>query len=136
MSHNAKPKGLRRDCGTFLGCLRHFLTPRLFKQARQAAGCPRRCRWGLQPLLLVLCTMTWCTGDSLPERFEVARAFYVSLHPKRRRPGRTTPGFLKALSRLPASVLRLAAAAVRRGLLRHGALLRSGGWAVFGCDGT
>lgn len=136
MAAKAKPKGLRRGCGTFLGCLRHFLTPQLFKQVHQAAGCPRKCRWGPQPLLLVLCAMTWCSGDSLPERFEVARAFYVCLHPKRRRPGKTTPGFLKALSRLPSSALRLAAAAVRLGLLRHGALLRSGGWAVFGCDGT
>ena len=32
-------------------------------------------RWQIQPLLFVLLTMTWCTGDSLPERFETARAF-------------------------------------------------------------
>jgi hypothetical protein len=136
MRRKPGPKGTRRGCGTFLGCLRHFLTPQLFKQARRAAGSRRRRRWEVRPLLLVLCAMTWCSGDSLPERFEVARAFYVALHPKRRRPGQTAPGFLKALGRLPTSVLRLAAAAVRQGLLRHGGLLRGGGWAVFGCDGT
>src|SRR5215471_12762855 len=134
MSGKTKAKGLKRTCATFLGSLRHFLTPQLFKQVRQAAGNPRKCRWEIQPLLLVLCTLTWCTGDSLPERFEVARAFCVCLQPKRRRPGKTAAGFLKALARTPACALRLVAAAVRLRLLRMDALLRcEGGWAVFGC---
>ena len=57
--------------------------------------------------------MTWCAGDSLPERFETARAFYVALHQRRRRPGRTFAGFEKALGKLPVPVLRAVATAVR-----------------------
>src|SRR5438552_2854371 len=128
----AKP-AQRRGCSSFLGCLRQFLTPQLFKQARQAAGAPRRCRWEMQPLLLVLCTMTWCTGDNLAERFEVARAFYVALHPKRRRPGKTARGFSQARQRLPVAVLRLVATTIRLRLLQWGTLLYNGSWIVFGC---
>jgi hypothetical protein len=137
MSDKKKTKGLQRGTATFLGSLRHFLTPALFKQVRQAAGKPRKCRWQIQPLLLVLLTLTWCTGDSLPERFEVARSFSICLLPKRRRPGKTAAGFLKALARTPVCALRLVAAAVRCRMLAHDALMRcAGGWAVFGCDGS
>ena len=137
MSSKKQVKGFVRSSGTFLGCLRHFLTPQTFKQAHAAAGNPRQCRWQIHPLIFVLCTMTWCSADSLPERFEMARAFYVSLHDKRRRPGKTSSGFFKALGRLPVAALRVASAAVRRRLLASGCLLySSGGWAVFGCDGT
>jgi Transposase DDE domain len=136
MSSKRSRRPLRNGAGSFLGCLRQFLTPQLFKQARAAAGAPRRCRWEIQPLLVVLLCMTWCSGE-LPERFEAARAFYVCLAPKRRRPGRTPEGFLKALSRLPCGVLRLVSQAIRARLLaRLDALLYCGGWAAFGCDGT
>ena len=57
--------------------------------------------------------MTWCAGDSSPERFETARAFYVALHQRRRRPGKTFAGFEKALGKLPMPVLRAVATAVR-----------------------
>ena len=60
---------------TFLQCLNHFLTPQVWKQAHQAAPRRRAWRWQTQPLLFVLLGMTWCAGDSLPERFETARAF-------------------------------------------------------------
>jgi hypothetical protein len=81
--------------------------------------------------------MTYCSGDSTPERFEAARAFYVCLHPKRRRPGETSVGLQKALRRLPTFVLRLVASSIRGGMLRWGEGLRScGGWVVFGCDGS
>src|ERR1041385_5550046 len=106
MSSKAKAARQRKQAQTFLGCLRKFLTPEVLKQAHQAhSGDRRNRRWSLQPLLLVLLTMTWGTGDSQPERFETARAFCVVLLPKRRRPGQTTSGFQKALSRLPMPVL-------------------------------
>src|SRR5215469_3295317 len=98
---------------SFLQCLGHFLTPQVWKQARQAAPRRRALRWQRQPLLIVLLCMTWCAGDSLPERFETARAFYVALHQRRRRPGRTFAGFDKALAKLPMPVLRALAGAVR-----------------------
>ena len=56
--------------------VRQFLTPQVWKQARQAVPQRRRKpRWDLQPLVLVLLAMTWTAGDSELERFEAARGF-------------------------------------------------------------
>jgi hypothetical protein len=128
----------RRQVRTFVQCVRQFLTPEVFKQARQARGRKRRSpRWEVQPLLFVLLTMTWCTGDSTPERFETACAFYVACHASRKRPGKTHQGFQDALSKLPVGVLRGVAAAIRRQLLLQlGERLVTKGWRVFGCDGS
>jgi hypothetical protein len=121
----------------FASCLRDFLTPALFRQVYRALAKGRKRRWTLQPVLYVLLCMTWCLGDSQPERFETARAFCVACHPKRRRPGKTFCGFQKALEALPASVLRAVAAVFRKHLLvRFGPLLPTDGWLVFGCDGS
>jgi hypothetical protein len=125
---------------TFVGCLRHFLSPALFKQAHRAYGArrPRRCRWGLHPLLLTLAVFTWCSGDSQEERFVLARSFYVTaLAPKRRRPGATVAGFHAALARLPMPVLRVVAGGLRRFLLRWlRPWLGVEGFLPFGCDGS
>ena len=120
---------------SFLHCLGYFLTPHVWKHAQQAVPCRRRAqRWQRQPLLAVLLVMTWCAGDSLPERFETARAFYVALHPRRRRPGKTFAGFEKALGQLPVPVLRAVARAVRRdspwSLLSVSGSMASFRWAV------
>src|ERR1700730_7052447 len=98
---------------SFLECFGYFLTPQVWKQAQHAARRCRAWRWQTQPLIFVLLSMTWCAGDSLPERFETARAFYVALHQRRRRPGETFEGFEKALGKLPLPVLRAVANAVR-----------------------
>jgi hypothetical protein len=88
-------------------------------------------------LLFVLLTMTWCAGDSLPERFETARAFYVALHQRRRRPGRTFAGFEKALGKLPVCVLRAVATALRGRLAQVFAQrLWVDGFIPLGCDGS
>src|SRR5467141_3423973 len=122
---------------SFLQCFGYFLTPQVWKQAQQAARRCRAWRWQAQPVVFVLLTMTWCAGDSLPERFETARAFYVALHQKRRRPGTTCEGFQKALARVPLAALRLVAAAIRRRLLQvFGEGLVVGGFIPFGCDGS
>jgi hypothetical protein len=138
MSKKAKAAKQRRQSQTFVGCLRKFLTPQLFKQARQAHSRPHRDRrWLLQPLLLTVLAMTWCAGDSQAERFETGRAFCIALTPKRRRPGQSVSGFQKALARLPMPVLRAVAAGLRRHFLaRFGAGLSVGGWRPFGCDGS
>src|SRR5690242_1810204 len=101
---------------SLLDCLRYFLTPRLWKQVRGALRPGKASRWQAQPLLLVLLVTTWCAGDSLPERFEAARAFYIASYQKRRRPGTTCEGFQKALARVPLPALRLVGAAVRHRL--------------------
>jgi hypothetical protein len=136
----AQRQGRRGDrkAESLVSCLRKFLTPAVWKQAQQHPGCPRgKQRWQLQPLMLVLLTMTWVTGDSQPERFETARAFCVVLLPKRRRPGRSVQGFQKALARVPVPVLRALAAAIRTQLLRVlGGWLTTDGFIVLGGDGS
>jgi hypothetical protein len=84
-----------------------------------------------------LLVMTWCAGESLPERFETARAFYVACHQRRRRPGQTFAGFEKALGKVPPCVLRAVASAVRQRLARVFAeRFRVDGWIPLGCDGS
>ena len=128
----------RRQVKSFVQCVRQFLTSEVFKQAHQARHSKRRSpRWQVQPLVFVLLTMTWTLGDSTPERFETALAFYVACHASRKRPGKTASGFQAALSKLPVQVLRSVATAVRRQLLAQlGDRLTTAGWRVFGCDGS
>ena len=139
MARNRQARRKNSPPKTFANCLRDFLTPGLWKQAHKAAGKPfkKGRRWALQPLLLVLLSMTWCLGDSQPERFETARGFCVLLLPKRRRPGQTVQGFQKALARLPMAVFEALAAALRgRFLARLRPALTVDGFIPLGCDGT
>ena len=122
---------------SFVDCLRYFLTPQLWKQVLGAVRPGKASRWQAQPLLFVLLTITWCAGDSVPERFETARAFYVASYQKRRRPGTTCEGFQKALARVPMAALRLVAQAVRRRLAQVFAeRFQVDGFIPFGCDGS
>ena len=133
---SANCKRQQRD-QQFVTCLRDFLSPSFFRQVYQVIITGRSRRWELQPLLYVLLLMTWCSGDSQPERFETARAVYVTLHPKRRRPGKTIQGFHKALLALPCSVLHTVAGLFRTQILaRFGPLMKTDGWIVLGCDGS
>lgn len=117
--------------------IREFLTPAVFRQVRNAASRRKQPRWDLHPLLYVLLLTTWCSGDSLPEKFEAARGFYVLCCPKRRRPGKSFSGFEKACSKLPIPVLRALAAALRTriGTLFGGRLIYKD-FVPLGCDGT
>lgn len=135
-------KAARRLCASkrpqsLLGYVRQFLTPQVWKQARQT-GPRRRCpRWDLQPLLVVLLAMTWAAGDSQEEKFETARGFYVAAHAARRRPGTTLQGFQKALGRAPMRGLRALAAGVRQQIRRrYAARLQVDGFEPMGCDGS
>jgi hypothetical protein len=120
----------------FLTCLRHFLTPAVWKQAQSCCPARRKRRWGVQPVVLVLLAMCWLTHDTAEERFQVACAVAVTCRPKRRRPGRTVPGFLKAVHRLPARLFDVLAAAVRHHLLERRLLPRLEGWFPVGSDGS
>lgn len=138
MSRKRRQRPASAVCTSFVSCLRKFLTPAVYKQAHQTCP-PKRhaARWTVQPILLVLLTMTWCSGDSQPERFETARAFTITLMPKRRRPGRTASGFSQALGRLPAAVLRAVAAGLRQQLRLHfGQHLFVNGFIPLGVDGS
>jgi hypothetical protein len=129
---------------SFLECFSHFLTPQIWKQAqqarkqgKQAARRRRQPRWQTQPLIFVLLVMTWCAGDSLPERFETARACYLALHQRRRRPGKTFGGFEKALGKLALPVLRVVAQAVRGRIAQVFAeSFLVNGFIPLGCDGS
>src|SRR4051794_8487647 len=92
---------------SMLDYFRQFLTPSVWKQARQTVP-PRRAapRWDLQPVVVVLMLMTWAAGDSQAEKFETARGFYVGCYAARKRPGKTLAGFQKALRRIPLRQLR------------------------------
>jgi hypothetical protein len=81
--------------------------------------------------------MTWCCGDSQPERFETAKAFCTACLPKRRRPGRTVQGFQKALAKMPTPVLRAIASGSRQLLAsRLAAYGWHDGFIGIGCDGS
>jgi hypothetical protein len=122
---------------SFLECFGYFLTPQVWKQAQQAARHRRAWRWQPQPLIFVLLVMTWYAGDSLPERFETARAFYVALHQRRQRPGKTFAGFEKALGKLPLPVLRAVVHAVRCRIAQVFAdRFLVDGFIPLGCDGS
>jgi Transposase DDE domain len=118
--------------------VRQFLTPQVWKQARQAVPTRRRKpRWDLQPLVLVLLAMTWTAGDSEWERFEAARGFYVMSYEGRKRPGKTLEGFQKALARIPMRQFWALAEGVRHEILRRYAeRLMIDGYMPFGCDGS
>ena len=118
--------------------VRQFLTPQVWKQARQAVpGRRQKPRWDLQPLILVLLAMTWTAGDSELERFEAARGFYVLSYESRRRPGKTLAGFQKALARIPMRQLWALAQGVRDQIQRNyeGRLVIDG-YVPMGCDGS
>ena len=123
------------------GSIRQFLTPEVWKQARQAArvaSCRSNPRWTLQPLILIWATMTWCAGPTDAERFATARTFYVRVDcPKRRRPGKHFSGFSKAVQRLPLPVWWAVCDAVRRQVFRGlSDRMVVDGWLALGCDGT
>jgi hypothetical protein len=117
--------------------MREFLTPEVFKQVRNVAKRRKFPRWDLHPLLYILVLMTYCCGDSLPEKFEAARVFYVASCPKRKRPGAHFSGLEKAIARLPMPVLRALAAGIRRRVAAvFGDRWKVGGFIPLGCDGT
>lgn len=132
-----KLRGLQHP-RSLLDCVREFLTPQVWKQARRAVSRRRASpRWDLQPLVLVLLATTWVAGDSQEERWEAARGFYVACHSARRRPGKTVQGFQKALARLPLRQLRALAQGVRDQILRrYGARMTIDGFVPMGCDGS
>jgi hypothetical protein len=127
----------RRRAKSLSGSMRKFLTPDVFKQVRNSAKRRKSPRWDIHPLLWILLLMTYCSGDSLPEKFEAARAFYVVCCPKRKRPGRSFSGFEKAVTKLPMPILRALATGIRG---RFEAIFRErwkvGNYIPFGCDGT
>ena len=113
MANARKHARQRKRAKSLIGSMWEFLTPAVFKQVRNASKRRKHPRWDLHPLLYILLLTTYCCGDSLPEKFEAAKGFYVVCCPKRKRPGESFAGFGKAVAKLPMPVLRALAAAIR-----------------------
>ena len=127
----------RKRAKSLIGSMQEFLTPAVFKQVRNASKRRKHQRWDLHPLLYILLLTTYCCGDSLPEKFEAARSFYVVCCPKRKRPGVSFAGFEKAVAKLPMPVLRTLTAAIRGQIKEVFAdRWKVGNFIPFGCDGT
>ena len=118
--------------------VRQFLTPSVWKQARQSVPRNRQPpRWDLQPLVLIMMAMTWAAGDSQDEKFVTARGFYVACYHARKRPGTTLEGFQKARSRVPLRQFKALAEGVRWQIRAHFATqLLVDGFEPMGCDGS
>lgn len=137
MANARKRARQRRRAKSLIGSMREFLTPAVFKQVRNASKRRKGPRWDLHPLLYILLLTTYCCGDSLPEKFEAAKGFYVVCCPKRKRPGAFFAGFEKAVAKLPMPVLRALAAGIRgRVEVIFGERWKVGNFIPFGCDGT
>src|SRR5213082_3110607 len=67
-----KARRRARRAASLSGSIRQFLTPEVWKQARQAArdaGCRHDPRWTLQPLILIWALMTWWAAETDAARF-------------------------------------------------------------------
>jgi hypothetical protein len=138
VARTPKTKRSTRHDRSMAFCLRQFLTPQVWKQARRGLkGSRKDARWDFHHLILVTLAMTWSLGDGAPERFEMARGIVAICRPKRRRAGTTALGFQKALCRLPMRPLLALAGALRSRLLwLLGDGLLHGGFIPLGCDGS
>lgn len=123
---------------SLMGMIREFLTPEVWKQARQAVPRKRKVpRWDLQPLVFVMLAMCWSGGDCQGEQFETARSFVAAARSCRRRPGKTVQGFQKALARVSTRQLRVLCEGVRQQIRRkYGQRLLIDGFEPFGIDGS
>ena len=137
MARARKRARQRRRVKSLIGSMREFLTPVVFRQVRNASTRRKSPRWDVHPLIYTLLLMTWCCGDTLPEKFEVARGFYAVCCPKRKRPGKSFAGFEKAVTKLPMPLLRALTAAIRGRIETiFGDRWKVGNFIPFGCDGT
>ncbi len=137
MANARKRARQRRRAKSLIGSMREFLTAEVFKQVRNSSRRRKSPRWDLHPLLYILVLTTYCCGDSLPEKFEAARVFYVASCPKRKRPGRHFSGFEKAVAKLPMPILRALAAGIRGRIPAvFGDRWKVGDFIPLGCDGT
>ena len=117
--------------------LRQFLTPQVWKQARQAVPRGRSLpRWDLQPLVIIMLALTWAAGDSQEEKFETARVLRgVSRGPQTSRQDRA--GISEGSQSRAHAQLKALAAGVRHQIrLRFAERLLVDGFEPMGCDGS
>lgn len=94
-------------------------------------------RWSDRLLVLAALLMCWGSGPSLIDRFNLARACLVEIHPTRRRPGGGYNGFIDCLARHSTRLLGILTDVFRRRMVQlAGESYRTFGFVVFGVDGT
>lgn len=126
----------RRNWPSFLSRL---LPPVLWRQL--AGDDPRRpdprTRWNLRYLVLAWIVMGWSIRSQSVSRFEEARDVLGRLSPRRRRPGGTYQGFVKASSACAEAALRELWRQLRPPMVRRMTdASRWGGWTVLAVDGS
>ena len=89
-------------------------------------------------MLAVMAFLMACAGGgTLAERFGVARDNLVAMYDSRLRPGRSYQGFISALAKRSAHLLKVIVPAFRKAVQRiAGSHWRTGPWVVLGVDGS
>jgi hypothetical protein len=96
-----------------------------------------RVRWTDRLLVVTAMLMAWQPAASLKDAFESCWHVVTGMYPTRRRVGHTYEGFIKALQKRSARLLRIVAQALRqavRSVARRHWMIE--GWVVMGVDGS
>jgi len=133
-------QGCKAKRKTYRRGLREATTTLLPREALALLPAPDgKTRW--TSLLLALCAIliSWSSAPTLSDRFESARRCLLRWYPGRRRPGGTYQGFIAALRRRGAKLIRRIAEHYRSHVQRlaeqRGCWLVDG-WLAFGADST
>jgi len=94
-------------------------------------------RWSLQALHFTALLMIYAADEALQDRFKAARRCVIEMFPRRRRPGKTYQGLIKAQNRLGPQAVE----ALKDHLRGHhrrvaGPFWERLGWVPFACDGS
>jgi hypothetical protein len=126
----------RRVSGCYPKDLRRAIRRELPREGLPLLSEDGRVRWSARLLVTAALLMMWDAGRALQDRFLAARGSVVDMYPSRRRPGSSCEGFMAALRKRSASLLKTVAEFQRE---RVAALTRCWevrGWAAFAVDGS
>lgn len=132
MAQRCKDKRAR-----YRGSLRHAMTRVLPTDALRLLPADGRTRWTSVLLALCAIVMTWSGAATLKDRFQAARRCLLRWYPGRRRPGAGYEGFIAALRRCSARLIKQVARHYRthvRRLAEARGRWRVDGWVAFGAD--
>ena len=93
----------RRSWAAFL---KDIIPPQVWRESNRQIGQDPRRRWSARLLILALIMMGWSRCQTLQERFQQAQRALIGLAEKRRRPGGTYVGLIKAARKLGSEGLR------------------------------
>jgi hypothetical protein len=97
----------------------------------------RKKRWTWPSTIFQAILMAYDQSASLKDRFQYARQCLMEMFPRRRRPGKTYQGFVKAVRRIPAKLReQLQAHLCRQHQKAAGRFWEIFGWIPFAADGS